>query len=86
MKVIFALLLVALFAVANAHGYYDERNPTLVAYWPLNDGTNGQTVTEAIDVVAYPGHPATNAVAEGSGGYWTNDVERGIMYRTAARG
>jgi hypothetical protein len=59
-----------------------DPNTNLVAYWPLNDGNAGETVTVADDVVDDPGHPATNAVSTGSGGTWFEDPGRGIVYRT----
>jgi hypothetical protein len=34
------------------------------------------------DVIDDPSHPATNATASGAGNSWTNDAERGIVFRT----
>ncbi|MEM7394774.1 MAG: LamG-like jellyroll fold domain-containing protein, partial [Verrucomicrobiota bacterium] len=57
-------------------------NANLVAYWPLNDGTNGQSVTGADDVIDDPNHPATDAVASFGNGTWVNDATRGIVFST----
>ena len=59
-----------------------DPNANLVAYWPLNDGTNGQMVTGADDVIDDPSHPATDAVASFGNGTWVNDITRGIVFST----
>ncbi|MEM7394430.1 MAG: Ig-like domain-containing protein, partial [Verrucomicrobiota bacterium] len=56
-------------------------NTNLVAYWPLNDGTNGQAVSGADDVID-AGLTFTDATVEGSGGIWSNDSTRGIVFST----
>ncbi|MFT7515268.1 MAG: hypothetical protein ACI9QL_004499 [Candidatus Omnitrophota bacterium] len=53
----------------------------LVAYWPLNDGTGGATVTGADDVIA-SGTFYQDATVEGSGGTWVNDPTRGDVFST----
>lgn len=59
-------------------------NPGLVAYWPLNDGPVGSTVTGADDVIDDPNHPATDATVEGEGDTWVEDADRGVVYSTTA--
>jgi hypothetical protein len=56
--------------------------PTPVAYYPMNDGADGTTVTGADDVIDDGSHPATDATVEGSGGTWFADATRGIVYKT----
>lgn len=54
----------------------------LVAYWPLNDGPAGSTVTGAVDIIDDPAFPEKDATAQGSTHTWVDDAERGIVYRT----
>lgn len=61
-------------------------NPGLVAYWPLDDGPTGATVTGADDVIDDPDHPATDATVEGEGDTWVEDADRGIVLSTTATG
>jgi len=56
--------------------------PHPVAYWPLRDGTPGDQVAGADDLIDNASHPATDATSTGSGGTWAVDPERGIVYRT----
>ncbi len=51
-------------------------NENLVAYWPLNDGPAGSTVTEADDLVDDELHGATDGVANANGDRWVFDTER----------
>ena len=61
-------------------------NPGLVAYWPLNDGADGETVIGADDVIDDDDHPATDATVEGEGETWVEDADRGIVLSTTATG
>lgn len=61
-----------------------DPSATLVAYWPLNDGANGEDVTTADDVIDDPSHPATDATSSGDGDTWVKDPQRGIVYSTTA--
>ncbi len=56
--------------------------PNPVAYWPLRDGTPGDAVAGADDLIDNGSHPATDAASTGGGGTWAADPERGIVYRT----
>jgi hypothetical protein len=59
-----------------------DPNANLVAYWPLNDGAHGQTITAAADIIDDPAHPAVDAIAQGTGGTWFKDPVRGIVFST----
>ena len=61
-----------------------DPDANLVAYWMMNDGTNGQAVSETgiDDLVDYAGHPATDATPQGTGGVWVQDATRGIVWST----
>ncbi len=60
---------------------YDP-NVALVAYWPLNDGPAGATVTVAQEVIGHPTYPAQNGVPNNSNATWYDDPERGIVFNT----
>ena len=53
----------------------------LVAYWPLNDGADGDAVTGADDVID-AGTFYQDAVVQGTGGTWFDDPDRGIVFST----
>jgi len=60
----------------------EEPHWSLVAYWPLNDGPVGSTVTGAVELIDDPGFPETEATAQGVTHTWVDDAERGVVYRT----
>ena len=60
----------------------DGVNWSLIAYWPLNDGADGDPVTTADDVIDDATRPETDGASQGGTDSWTNDAQRGIVYRT----
>ena len=55
---------------------------TLVAYFPLNEGSAGSTASTIDDVIDDPTHGVTDGTANNSNATWVNDAQRGIVLST----
>jgi hypothetical protein len=55
---------------------------TLVAYFPLNEGTPGSIANTLDDVIDDPTHGVTDATSNNDDGMWVNDPTRGVVLST----